>query len=390
MTDINLLHDREAGDEAKEAAEKKKQQSKIVELTNPPKEPQQDATSKPGGVMSFFKSLFGGSHRSADTDVRPKILHQERVSPPVEPKERFAPPQSPEPAGVEDIFAAPAVLPPAPKPPLQRRVPPPPAPEPAVPKTPPIRPTGPVTAMDAAPPPAPQPPLDDQKVTATEAGGGSGFLGVNLVPEEMLSGSGKQNRLAILGLIALMTAVVVGLFYVGLSIFQSRIVSETEEKLQEIAEFDRQIQALTADKRAAIDFYANTQQVVGLLDSHIYWTNLLKAVETHTVQSVVIRSLSADQAGHLTLSMTGRDYRSVAQQLLAFEAADDLVQTVSITAASTASKGDETGGSVDFSATITLTPGVLNRTSVGIPPALDENQPSAASGSGVAETTTQP
>lgn len=190
-------------------------------------------------------------------------------------------------------------------------------------------------------------------------------LGVNLIPEDMLASTGKQNRIVALGFFSIFSALTVALFFVILSIFQQRITSQIERNQELILQRDQQIAQLASEKKNVIDFHRRALDVVERLDEHIYWTKFLSGLEKYTVDTVSVRSVSADKAGRVSLSMRAKDFRSVARQLIAFEEADDFVSTVSITAATSA----ESGGipSVDFSASITLVDSVLYRDSSGGP-----------------------
>ena len=391
MTDINLLHDRGLDEEKKEAEEKERQKSRVVvELTNPNKKHVPESTEKPGtGFWAFLKDVFLGLRRQKpETPGTGRILHEERhapqepVKPPKQPKkkieEKYARPPKAE-AALEDIFAAPK----KPEPDSMR-------PEETTPsaqnissgeqipkdifrgevKVPPTIPPGkaPAGAKTKSASPGPgeltkpagvdtQPPSDNINT----------FLGVNLVPEEMMASVSKQGRFVTLGFIAVISAIIVGLVYVGLSIYQSNIVTETQAKKDQIIELDRQIKLLNEKKRAAIAFQSVVQQAISLLDTHIYWTKFFSGLEKYTVKTVAIRGMSADQAGHMTLTLSALDYRSVAQQLIAFEAADDFVEQVTINAATAASETEGSSAAVDFSATMTLTPGVFYRDSTGGP-----------------------
>jgi Tfp pilus assembly protein PilN len=387
MTDINLLHDRELGEEKKEEKEKTEHASKlVVQLTNPKKEPTSETTEKPGGgFWSFLKNLIFGLKRKGSDDLRgARILHEERTKPPEKaqplPKkprkieERYEQPKKAEPQ-LEDIFAPPPQKEPEPK--AAASPPPPSAAKPAQPD---YRggAYGGAVNLPQAPsptPPAPQPTEQPKKKgeakkplpTKAEPPQDtiSSFLGVNLVPEEMMSSVSRQNRFVVLSLIVLMAAAVVGIAYIGLSFFQSRIVNETEQKLQSIAVLDRRIRELNEKKNNAKEFSDAMQQTVTLLDSHIYWNAFFTGLETYTSTRVAVKSVSADQAGHATISMSGQDYRSVAQQLIAFSRASDFIQRVTINSASRAES--EEGSSVDFTADVQLAPTVLYRDSAGGP-----------------------
>lgn len=390
MTDINLLHDRGLGEEKKEAEEKERQKSRVVvELTNPNKEHVAESTEKPGtGFWAFLKDLFLGLRRpKPEVPGSGRILHEERHAPqeppkaPIKPKkkieEKYAKTTAPE-KELEDVFApvaksdAEQTVPPTASSGEQRTAQTPKIPDDTfggVVNVPPNIPPKRAPQDQKTAKPSPRSELSKPTETNPEASSDdiSTFLGVNLVPEEMMSSVSKQSRFVALGFIAIISAIIVGLVYVGLSIYQSNIVTQTQTKQQEIADLDRQILQLNAKKRSATAFHSVLQQALTLLDTHIYWTKFFGGLEKYTVQTVAIRSVSADQAGHMTLTLAANSYRSLAQQLIAFEAADDFVQTVTISTGTAAAGKEGLADTVEFSATINLVPGVFYRDSTGGP-----------------------
>ncbi len=395
MPDINLLHDRETGERAREELAKQKQKNQLtVELTNPQKASQHEPTETPGmSFWSFLKDFFTRFRgpRVEKPSGPPRILHQERT--PAKPTERpvqksktritehYVPPEKVQPP-VEDIFAKP------PSPPRED-IPQPPRPgqeRPAVPPTPDL--SGGsfdgrvITPPQVTPPPAQPPPFPPREIPPAvppseqgpkmqEPGEPSGtFLGVNLVPEEMMSSLGTRNRVAMLGLVALIAILIIATGYVGMSIYESRVNNEAQSNRGQIEQIDAQLRRLNETKQKAVAFHTGTQTVLSLLDKHIYWTKFLSGLEKYTVDTVFYRSVSADQAGTVTLTASTSDFRSVSRQLLALEQAKDFIKTVSITSAS--ARTEEGATFVDFSASITLVDGVFYRDSTGGPEYLYE------------------
>lgn len=190
-------------------------------------------------------------------------------------------------------------------------------------------------------------------------------LGVNLMTEEMLVGITQQNKLALLGLVALGSVVVVALLYFGLTLFQQRIVDQISEKEKRISAIDTELTPLAPKKQAAAAFQKNINNIIVLLNTHLYWTKFFSGLEKYTLPNVVFAGMNADQSGRLTLGAHTTDFASVARQLLAFEAADDFVKDVTITSATLS---EATGGSVvSFSVTISLVEDVFFRDASGGP-----------------------
>lgn len=372
MTDINLLQDREAGEQKDDIEKQKRKSTIVVELTNPKKERATDSTKSPkAGVLAFLKRLFGSPPPAMPSAANrpPRILHQE----PEEPKRKERPGRPREPttfkqrlterfvreekgkeqeSALDDVFAPPPGTPPSPL--LSPKVIPPSEVIPRLPKQANKEQIPPQPAAAAGPgvtalPPSPEP-----------------SLGVNLVPEEMLGSAAGKNRLVSLGFVALLAALVVALGYIGMVIYQNRIVDETETIRTQIAAVDGEIKKQSAAKKTAMDFHAAANNVLGLLDRHIYWTRFLSGLETYTIRDVFYRNITVDRAGHLSIIASAKDYRAVARQLLAFQDAKDFIKDVSITAAQAAKENNEV--LVNFAVSITLQDDVLLRDRQGGPP----------------------
>lgn len=189
--------------------------------------------------------------------------------------------------------------------------------------------------------------------------------GVNLVPEDLLASSAGKNRLVMLGFLALITVLLVGATYIILSLFLDKMKEEAKINTDEVQQMQNDLRGLKDQERAAENLHTLTLQVQQLLTTHIYWTKFFAGLEKYTVDSVYYRSMSADRAGRLTLAATGKDFRSVARQLVAFEQATDFIKTVSVTSAAVRTSG--TTQVVDFSATITLLDTVFYRDASGAP-----------------------
>lgn len=372
MTDINLLQDRETGEQKDEIEKQKRKATVVVELTNPKKERDTDPTRSPkSGVLAFLKRIFGSPAPAMPSPASrpPRILHQEPEEP--KRKERTGAPRKPMSFkqrlterfvheeqnkvgedSLDDVFAKPR-----PRELPARPTPSTPAVTPPLPKQ--------AERVQIQPPP----------VSGAGVSGGPGVsvpppvepsLGVNLVPEEMLGAAAGKNRLVSLGFVALLAVLVVALGYIGMVIYQNRIVDETETVQTQIAAVDLEIKKLNATKQSAMEFHAAANNVLDLLDRHIYWTRFLSGLETYTIRDVFYRNMTVDRAGHLTLTASAKDYRAVARQLLAFQDAKDFVKDVNITAAQAVKENNEV--LVNFAVSITLKDDVVLRDRQGGPP----------------------
>ncbi len=300
MPDINLIHDTGAGDQGRNDQEKqKRKQPRPISYTSPDRTRAAPKDSKPRFSLRDMLRLLRRGEGSPKREQRARILHEEKLPPISTPKVRPTPPL------------------PTP-PPVQRVVP-----------------AGPASRRS----PALVPPSRN-------------IPGVNLVPEDLLASSAGQNRLVMLGFLALITVLLVGATYIILALFLDKMKAEAKTNTDEVQQMQRDLRDLKDQEKVAENLHTLTLQAQQLLTTHVYWTKFFVGLEKFTVDSVYYRSMTADRAGRLTLAATGKDFRSVARQLVAFQQASDFIKTVSITSAAVRSAG--TAQVVDFTATITL------------------------------------
>lgn len=189
--------------------------------------------------------------------------------------------------------------------------------------------------------------------------------GVNLVPEELVTGFGSYRHITTLAAVVLTTVALVGLAYVLLTFFERRIANEAARNQAAIAAIDQQLAVLGEAKAKAIVFHRTTLETLSLINKHIYWTKFFAGLEKYTVDAVYYRGFNADQAGRVTLAATGKDYRSVSRQLIAFTQAKDFVKNVRITSATLRQENE--APLIDFTVTLTLVDTVFFRDAQGGP-----------------------
>ncbi len=182
--------------------------------------------------------------------------------------------------------------------------------------------------------------------------------GVNLVPEELQHAAGSRNKLVMLGLTAAITVLIVGVASVGMLLIQQVLTKQADTIQTDIAQMDAQRTRLTVQKRSAIQLHNDTLQAMDILNKHIYWTRFFQQLEEVTTDTVQYRSVTADQAGRVTILASGTDFRSVARQLIAYQQDTAFIKDVSITSASVR-QGAGAATAVDFTATLTLQTGAF-------------------------------
>ena len=206
------------------------------------------------------------------------------------------------------------------------------------------------------------------------------ILGVNLMPEEELSQVEQpQGELIAIGLWAAGAVVLTAIVHVGLILYHGNLTSKTEEVQRDVAQLEQEISTFQEVKQQSQQLGQETERVSALLDRHIYWTEFFSLLEEYTVDEVTYSGIDGNITGTLTLNAAGRDYETVARQILAFRDASDFVQEATILSATTPVSESTSGTGVEilrgdsaFSVRLVLSPNVFFRTGTQVDAPPDE------------------
>jgi len=185
---------------------------------------------------------------------------------------------------------------------------------------------------------------------------------VDLIPEEL-----KKHPELEVGKKLFSSGVVLGIFvlliligYFGIAWYQLSIATETQKVEDEIKLVDARIAEFEKNRTEAREFQQYLTRVKQLLDNHIYWSKFFEKLEQHTSREVFYSNFSMAGTEKLTISATTKDYEAIAEQLVAFEEADDFIQDARITAA-TAVIDPEDGSyrGINFTISLDFVPGVF-------------------------------
>lgn len=181
-------------------------------------------------------------------------------------------------------------------------------------------------------------------------------LAVNLIPSDLSVSAGSRPRAKLIGLAAV--AVASALVVVGLQQwvrwYEVQIGTQVKATEAQITQLTAAIAGYEQFRLEGEALQAQIKTVEAALGRHFYWTKIFERLEHYTIPEVYYTSFTASVDGSLTLTAVGRDYQSVARQLVAFQAASDFVASVTITSAS-----------ADYD---TLPPGVLAERRKAAPP----------------------
>jgi len=191
-------------------------------------------------------------------------------------------------------------------------------------------------------------------------------LEINLIPEELShasAGARISKKVIAMILSAVGSALLIALVFGGMKFYEDQIgtaVKTYDESIKEkklkITEYD--------NERQAVDVLQSKLDLLdGLLSNHIYWTQVFGKLEQYTVEDVYFADFASSKEGSLLLSAVGKDYTSVARQIVAFQEAKDFVELVQINSASVAESEEINGKKkitkTSFSVKINLIPDIF-------------------------------
>ncbi len=126
-------------------------------------------------------------------------------------------------------------------------------------------------------------------------------------------------------------------------------------------ELDAEIATNQQQTSGAVAVQGNLKTIKELLNSHIYWTKFFGLLEKYTLADVFYTNFSMSGKEKLTIAATGRDYITVAKQLVAFQDAADFAKTVKIDAAAAQTDEQNQISGVTFTINLDLGPDVFSR-----------------------------
>ena len=163
------------------------------------------------------------------------------------------------------------------------------------------------------------------------------------------------------GVLVVLTLAVVGLAYAGIIWYKVSIDRQIESVTAGVNQLEGQIAAIQADTERAGSLQQRLELIRDLLDRHQYWTKLFAVLEAYTIDDVYYTNFSMAGTEKVVLTAVGKDYQSVARQLVAFQEATDVITDVEINSA--LANLDDIGNyqDVNFTINLTLNPDVFRR-----------------------------
>src|SRR3989338_2989639 len=183
---------------------------------------------------------------------------------------------------------------------------------------------------------------------------------INLIPEDLAKeqAAALPKRLFWSGLVVFICLLSIGTVYAGITWYKLNIDKQIEALQAEIKDLNSEIARYEKDKVDVIDLQQRLKLIRELISRHIYWTKFFDQLEKYTIKEIYFTNFSMGGHEKFVLTAIGRDYESVAKQLVAFQQASDFIKAVEINAAST--EINESGDylRVNFAIDLTFLPDV--------------------------------
>lgn len=172
---------------------------------------------------------------------------------------------------------------------------------------------------------------------------------ISFIPESEVSIKLKLFRRILFGeSIILVFCFLVGLSYLLLLWHQTDLITKSSELEIKIGDFIEQIALNKNKEQEILRDQKRIKAVKALLDQHIYWSNFFALLEKYTIDEVYYKNFTAGSLETITLQAVGKDFKSLARQLVVFSQAKDFVKEVKI------SSGTQTLTGVNFTVNLTL------------------------------------
>jgi len=157
---------------------------------------------------------------------------------------------------------------------------------------------------------------------------------INLIPDNVSTIPVQINKMIKSGFILGFSITIIFLIYLGIYVYGK----SSEKKVEDIrAENSKLEQQYTSYKKSLEDIKAtkqNLDEIIKLLDSHVYWTKFFNLLEENTIPEVFYYNFTGDTSGQMTLNAITDSYLNVSRQMIAFKNAENFVDSISVNNAS--------------------------------------------------------
>lgn len=143
---------------------------------------------------------------------------------------------------------------------------------------------------------------------------------VNLLSDDLISTVNPRKRGIMLGVVAILAVVVVGLGYGAILAYQSSVKAKITTTQSQLTAANTEISGLSENQQLAAATVQKVSAIHSLVDRHTRWTKFFSLLEKYTLPTITYgSSFSGDLNGTLTLTATTTNYEEVAKQYLIFQ-----------------------------------------------------------------------
>lgn len=157
---------------------------------------------------------------------------------------------------------------------------------------------------------------------------------INLIPDNVSTIPVQINKMIRSGFIFGVSITIIFLTYLGIYLYGK----SSEKKVEDIREENAKLEQQYTSYKKSLEDIKNTKQnldeIIKLLDSHIYWTKFFNLLEENTIPEVFYYNFTGDTSGQMTLNAITDSYLNVSRQMIAFKNADNFVDSISVNNAS--------------------------------------------------------
>ncbi len=186
------------------------------------------------------------------------------------------------------------------------------------------------------------------------------ILTTNLIRNEVVMVFDWKRNILVLFFYIILSGLVLAGSYQALVIWEEKKINDTIENTQKFTMLNKQIAEEEKGIEEILIFQKKLELIKDLLNQHIYWTNFFAFLEQNTLFDVTFSGFSGDLSGEYTLAATGKDFKTLADQLRAFKANKlvEKAESESGTLVQNKSGGEST---INFSLSFKVKPELFNK-----------------------------
>ena len=183
------------------------------------------------------------------------------------------------------------------------------------------------------------------------------ILETNLIKNEIVSFFDWQKGAISLIIACVLPCFIIAVIYGFLFSWEKKMNYQNQDIVGKINTADQQIKELEMTVKNILFFQKKLKFAAQLLDSHIYWTNFFNFLENYTLENVFYDGFAGDTSGNYSLTAKTKDFWTIAQQIKAMRANNN-VSYVNVGGGKSSSGGGD-DQTVDFALELSINPEIF-------------------------------